>query len=864
MPGRIIPLIVLVAVLCFGADQREDFETRVRPLLATKCWGCHGPSAMGGLRLDSREAMLKGGNSGPAVIPAKAAESLLVRAITHQHERLRMPPPGKLPENEIEALIKWIDAGAYWPAETKAVSGKFVITPAQRAFWAFQPVKAPLVPQVRATGWPRNAIDRFVLARLEKEGLRPVRQADKRTLIRRATFDLIGLPPTPQEVDTFLHDTSADAFAKVVDRLLASPHYGERWGRYWLDVARYSDDRFNSTKDDPYPNSWRYRNWVIRAFNEDMPWDTFVRAQIAGDQMTADDPMRYAPGLGFYSLSPEMQDDRVDATTRGFLGLTVACAQCHDHKFDPIPTIDFYSLQGVFTSTELHELPLAPKAVVDGWEEQKKKVDKQQALLDRFYDTQRQQIAEILASQTVRYLLAAQGMEAADDLDQETLERWKTYLNERRRNHPFLKKWFEQPSPAAAAEVQERVLAVIEEKKEVDEKNRIILGLNPDRSKLAGASLVSLDRETYMLWRDLFERSTRDSAGFFKTPDGVYYYGKGKIERFLEGRWKSYLDAQQAELERLKKALPSQYPFLQTICDRDKPADVRVQIRGDRNNPGEVAPRRFLAILDGDRRQFTKGSGRLELAQAIADLNNPLTARVIVNRVWQHHFGRGIVGTPSNFGQLGARPTHPELLDHLAHEFVANGWSVKKLHRSIMLSATYSLSAGNDHANGAKDPANLLLWRANRRRLDAESLRDSMLFVSGQLDATPAEKAAPLDEKNNQRTVYGFVSRRKLDGMLALFDFPNPNSTSEARNQTNVPLQRLFLMNSGFVDKQAQALAARFGGDSRSRIRSLYAALFGREPRPEELKLGLEYAASGAWPNYTRVLLSSNEFLFVD
>jgi mono/diheme cytochrome c family protein len=871
MLRRAITALLLAGAPAAAADPRDDFEMRVRPLLAAKCWSCHRQTAMGGLRLDSRDAILKGGNSGAAIVPAKPDESLLIKAITHEHERLRMPPPGKLPQNEIEILVKWIESGAWWPAEDKAAaqpataSKEYVITDEQRAFWAYQPVKPPAIPPVRDARWARNGIDRFVLARLEKEGLRPVRAADKRTLIRRATFDLIGLPPTPEDVDAFIRDTRPDAFARVVDRLLASPHYGERWGRYWLDVARYSDDRFNSTQEDPYPNSWRYRNWVIQAFNDDMPYDTFVKAQIAGDQMKSDDPTRYAPGLGFYSLSPEMQDDRVDATTRGFLGLTVACAQCHDHKYDPIPTKDFYSLQGVFTSTKLDEHPLAPKDVVDAWQQQKKKVDKQQELINRFYDNQRQQIAEILASQTTKYMLAANGLGSADGLDQETLDRWKKYLAEPRKEHSFLKKWFEQPSEAAAAEFEERILAVIEEKKEVDEKNKIILGLNPDRSKVAGASLVSLDREKYMLWRDMFERSTRDSAGFFQTVDGVYYYGKGKIERFLEGQWKNYLTAQQAELERLKKALPPQYPFLQTIADREKPADVRIQIRGDRSNLGDVAPRRFLAILSkGERKPFDKGSGRLELANAIADAGNPLTARVLVNRVWQHHFGRGIVGTPSNFGQLGERPTHPELLDHLAARFIAQGWSIRKLHREIMLSATYALSAENSAANAAKDPANLLLWRANRRRLDAESLRDAVLFVSGQLDAQPAEKAAALDEKNRKRTVYGFVSRRKLDGMLALFDFPNPNNTSESRNETNVPLQRLFMMNSPFVEQQATALAGRFTGEDRKRITSMYRALFGREPQAEELKLGLEYVATGGWTNYARVLLSSNEFMFVD
>jgi mono/diheme cytochrome c family protein len=349
---RILLGVFAAASLLSAADERERFEMEVRPLLADNCWSCHRQSAMGGLRLDGLDTILKGGKSGPAVVPGKPDESLLIQAVTHTHERLSMPPQGKLTDDQIATLVDWVKRGAYWPPAEKAAttptkSSEYVITPEQRAFWAFQPVRKPA---------PGSSIDRLVRARIAREGLHPVAPADKRTLIRRATFDLTGLPPTPQEIEAFLSDTSPNAFAKVVDRLLASPRYGERWARYWLDVARYSDDVFNSTQDDPYPNSFRYRNWVIRAFKEDLPYNAFVKAQIAGDQMPGDDGRNRA-ALGFYALSPEMQDDRVEATTKGFLGLTVACAQCHDHKFDPIPAKDFYSLQGVFAGTKLDEFP---------------------------------------------------------------------------------------------------------------------------------------------------------------------------------------------------------------------------------------------------------------------------------------------------------------------------------------------------------------------------------------------------------------------------------------------------------------------------------------------------------------------------
>jgi hypothetical protein len=810
---------------------------------------------MGGLRLDSREAILKGGKSGPAVVPGKAADSLLMQAVMQQHE-LKMPPSGKLPEAEIAILRNWIDGGAWWPEGDKPAenekSAEYKITPEQRAFWAFQPVHKPELPAVKDSEWTKNPVDRFILARLEKEGLHPVEAASKRALIRRATLDLTGIPPTAEDIEAFLKDDSPDAFAKVVDRLLASPQYGERWGRYWLDVARYSDDSLNSTKEEPYPNSWRYRNWVIKAFNEDMPYNTFVKAQIAGDAIGE------PAGLGFYALSPEMQDDRVDATSRGFLALTVACATCHDHKFDPIPTKDFYSLQGVFTNTKLHEEPLAPKDVVDAWEKEKKQLDDQESRVEKFYERQRDEVAEILASQTARYIRAARDQGPVDGLDAETLKRWKKYLSRETFDHPFMK---QDPD-----EFQRTVIAVNKEKREIDDRNTIRLGINPDRRTISSASLESLERSKYMLWRDMFAKSTKDAAGFFKSDDGVYYYSKGTIERFLQGEYRSYLDVQKAELERLTKALPPKYPFLQTITDVEKPKDIPISIRGDRNNKGAIAPRRFLAILSpGEQKPFTKGSGRIELADAIADPANPLTARVIVNRVWQHHFGRGIVGTPSNFGQLGERPTHPELLDYMASEFVSNGWSLKKLHREIMLSSTYQLSTADDKVNSAKDGANLLLWRANRNRLDAEAMRDSILFVSGTLDEKPGDLAKPLDAKNHKRTVYGFVSRRRLDPMLALFDFPNPNSTAEARVTTNVPLQRLFFMNSVFVEDQAKALADRFSGDPETRIRSMYRTVYGRNPEPAELSAGNEFISSGGdWPGLARVLLSSNEFVFTD
>jgi hypothetical protein len=768
-----------------------------------------------------------------------------------------MPPTGKLSADQIATVETWVKAGAVWPAnETAAMkSPPYKITAEQRAFWSFQPVKPSPAPNVKAP----TEIDRFLAANLEARGLRPVRRADSRTLIRRATYDLTGLPPTAEEVDAFERDHSPDAFAKVIDRLLASPRYGERMGRLWLDVARYSDDRLDSERDNPYPASFRYRDWVIQAMQDDMPYDVFVKAQIAGDQLP--DREKYEAGLGFYALSPEMQDDRVDATSRGFLGLTVACAQCHDHKYDPIPTRDFYSLMGIFRNTNLHEVPLAPKETVDAYKKQEALIQKKEKELKEYLDAQSAQLGLVLASQTARYMLGS------GKLDQETLTRWTKYLASPEKQHPFLKDWYaaktEDQRARAAAEFQERLLAVIAEKSRVDDENHIRLGIDPSRDALSKANLVSLDRAKFGLWEDMLGDR------------GVLHYAdskkdEAKIDRFLSGVWLDHLNQLRAQLAALKRDLPPAYPVLQSIADKEKPQEQHVWIRGDQNNPGDPAPPHFLAILSPEEpKRFHRGKERLELAEAIASPSNPLTARVIVNRVWQQHFGYGIVRTPSNFGSQGDLPSHPELLDYLADRFVREGWSIKKLHREIMLTAAYALSEEPSERNYAVDAENRLLWRYNRRRLDAESLRDSLLYVSGKLDLKMGGPAARLDKDNNRRTIYAYISRRQLDPMLALFDFPNPNNTSEQRLQTTVPLQKLFFMNSPFVIEQATALTARVAAVASSddqRITATYRLVLQRDPTPEERKLGHEFIGknAGAWPEYTQVLLSSNEFTYLN
>ena len=864
-PSLLLALVAVLSAIAPSFAQQastvaneEFFETRIRPLFANNCYACHTDEQMGGLRLDTAERALKGGKSGAVIVPGDPANSLMVKALHYSDSRLKMPPTGRLKDAEIADVETWIKNGAVWPQTiTKAAahSAPYNITAEQRAFWSFSPIYHPAPPMVHDKKWARTEIDRFVLAKLEEKNLKPVAPASKRSLLRRAYYDLTGLPPTPEQMTAFERDKSPDAFAKIVDTLLESPHYGEKWGRFWLDVARYSDDRLNSERDDSYENSFRYRDWVIQAVQQDMPYDLFVKAQIAGDLIPEHE--KYEAGLGFYSLSPEFQDDRVDATTRGFMALTVACATCHNHKYDPIPTQDFYSLLGIFNNTELHETPLAPKDEVDRWEAQKKLLDAQESETKDFISRQANELADILAQNTAAYLLAA-GKPDDALLDKETLERVTKYLASPTYKHPYLEAWNKDKSTKAAQEFQALLLDVNKEKKHVDDENHIRLGLNPSRENLSDANLASMPRDRYVLWEDFFGEK------------GVFHYGDSGIDRFLTGVWKARLDGLRARQAELKKQLPARYAYLQTIVDKKKLDEARVWLRGNKDSPGEPAPPHFLSILsNGPPARFTHGNGRLDLAEAIVDPKNPLTARVIVNRVWQQHLGQGIVRTPSNFGKQGDTPSHPELLDYLASRFMAEGWSLKKLHREIMLTATYALSAEKDESDFAADPENRLLWRANRRRLDIESLRDSLLFVAGDLDLKAGGPATAFGPDNHRRTVYGFVSRRRLDPVLALFDFPNPIATSEQRLPTLVPLQKLFFMNSDFVMDQSKILAHRLAeskGDDNTRITAVYRRLFQREPSQEERKLAIVFLhdSSDDWPQYTQVLLSSNEFSYLN
>jgi len=894
----------------------EFFESKIRPLFATACADCHLDDDKGGLRLDSRAAVLKGGDHGPAIVPGDPEKSLLIRAVRHEADVKPMPKSAdKLSETDIAALTEWIRMGAPWPETTTPPAAPAAadrpITAEQRAWWAFQPLAKPLLPAVKATSWPKTDIDRFVLARLEHEGLTPVAAAGRRTLIRRVTLDLTGVPPTPEEIDAFLADQSTDAWAKVIDRLLASPRYGETWGRHWLDVARYGEDDPRSLDPmgrgfNPYPNAYLYRDWVIKAFNDDLPYDQFVKAQLAADTMDDGIRVRMLPALGLLGLGPWYYDngsvevthaderhDRVDVVSRGFLGLTVACARCHDHKYDPITQRDYYALAGVFLNTAYHEYPLAPKSVVDEYKALEKKKKNRQALLDDFLTTESNQLAETLALQASKYMQAAWrvtgepkedagAVATKEKLDYELFQRWLRFLGKPPKFYPYLKDWQAMVKDGGSAdeakkladEFQALILDVMFEWREIKEENDIIRAkalpgtkkkekanlpnefiTNDDFCPGCGLELKSLTGDRVFLQADIFRADVVDTADPANAKEddkpGLLVFRGAALDRWLGADRRRYIDDLREDVKASDKSMPARYAYVHGVQDLDKLQPIKVAIRGNPFKPGDEVSRRMPAVLvNGDPQPFTKGSGRQELADAI--VSHPLSMRVIVNRVWKWHFGTGLVNSASNFGKLGERPTNPDLLEYLAGFFVEHGYSIKRLQREILLSAVYQSSAADAPDAFAKDSGNRLYWRANRRRLSAEEVRDSALFVAGSLDDRVGGPSEELTPTSTRRTVYARVSRYKLDAFLQLFDFPAPTISAEQRYTTNVPLQRLFLMNSDFMEQQAESIARKIEdeADHPARVTKAYRLVFGREPTAAELHAGVDYLTAEPMRDY--------------
>jgi len=901
-----------VAAQTVDAGTPEFFENRIRPILANNCFGCHTNSQLGGLRLDALDGMKKGGKRGPAIVPGDVENSLLIKAVRQTDPALKMPYGGKLKASEIADLEAWVKAGAAWPVSTASAApsrsdGKYLISPERRNFWAFLPLKTPEEPAVKDSRWSKTVIDRFVLARLEKEGMKPVGPANKHDLLRRAYLNLTGLPPAPEDQARFENDKSPDAFANVVDRLLASPRYGERWGRLWLDVARYGEDDYRSLNPNPrgyrpYPNAWAYRDWVIRAFNDDLPYDQFVKAQLAGDLMDPAVRHKMLPATGFIGLGPWYYDngsnevtraderhDRVDAVTRGFLGLTVQCARCHDHKYDPIPQTDYYGLAGVFFNTIYEEYPQAPKKVVDQVKKIEDEIDEKQKAFEELQKSLTSGLARALSLQASNYLMGVwevTGKQKKDvalvvndrRLDYELLDRWIKYMAKptvRYRNKEqwqvLMKNGGGTPQEAAklAARFQQEIVDVTVANDAIDEENRVISDKDVDGTKPkkrtdkpsnfvsnkdfnpgALLRLKSLPEDQTAFWTEIFVRELKDNEDpndmvemdARKITPGVLMFRGWGLESRIGPEAQARLKSLHDDLEALKKKIDPYYPFVHGVKDSESPVNIQLALRGNPETLGAEVPRHFLSIFsEGDPAPLNQGSGRLELADLI--VKQPIAMRVIVNRIWKADFGTGIVDTPSNLGFGGERPTDPELLEYLASEFRKNGMSIKKLQREIMLSAVYQLSTADNKEASEKDSGNRLYWRANRKRMDAEQVRDSILEVAGDLDDSLGGPSKELTPDFHRRTVYGHVSRYKLDAYLQLFDFPPPNISAEKRFTTTVPLQRLFLMNSDFMQLEAEALYKRASAeaDNRARIRKLYSLVYGREPKETEVQAGLEY-----------------------
>jgi cytochrome c553 len=757
----------------FAPGEIEFFEKRVRPILATRCYECHSTAKgkkQGGLLLDDRGAILAGGDSGPAALPSEPDKSLLIEAVRYDPASFQMPPPGKLPAAEIETLVEWVKRGLPHPAAGAAQTArKEIDLVAGRQHWAFLPLREQPLPASVDPAIATNRIDLFVEVKRREHKVRASDTADLHTLLRRASFDLLGLPPSEIDLARIRHDVPPEIqYAEHLDQLLASPHYGERWGRYWLDLARYADVLESWREGEGQP--WRYRDWVVHALNEDRPYDRFVQQQLAADLLPNADPRDNA-ALGFLGLSPsywkelkldhqvirqvvaEEWEEKLDALGSTFLGLTIACARCHDHKFDPVTTQDYYALAGVLASVR----------------------------------------------ETDRPMLSS-----------------------------------EQAAPALAARAQAKALEA--------------------KIKPLAAKAKPTDAEKAEL-----EKLQAELTAAKQTPHFDLAIAHGVVDAALH-------------------VLPSGNNATRLDYKPGEAQDVPLHIRGNPSRTSAVVPRRFLAVLSKDSPQpFRHGSGRLDLAHALVNDGGPLAARVIVNRVWKHHFGRGIVETPSNFGLQGAPPTHRELLDDLATRFVANGWSLKWLHREIMTSATYRQSSRRDPAQFAIDPENQWLWRMTPRRLDIESWRDSLLVAAGELDVSLGGAPIELAQANNRRrTVYGLVRRRELSELLRLFDFPDPVASSAQREPTITPLQQLFVLNSPFFETQSRLLVERIIREqpaAAERATLLYRRLFQRTASDREIQLGSQFvqqlqsggiAETEAWRQYAHVLLASNEFLFID
>jgi len=935
---RIVTLTVTLGSLALcqvpKPDQTEFFEKNVRPVLAQKCQMCHNTKVKtSGLDMSSPAAFMAGGGSGSLVNVESPEQSLLLQ-VTSYDGKLKMPPMGKLKDHEVAALREWVTMGAPWPGYDPKV-GVAATNPSgtrkhgnklsqeDRQFWAFQKVQPQAVPSVKNKAWAASPVDAFLLAKLEEKGVQPAQPADRLTLLRRATFDLTGLAPTEAEMKEFLADRSPKAFDKVVERLLSSPRYGEKWGRNWLDVARFADSTGND-EDHRYPYAYKYRDYVIDAFNKDLPYHQFVKEQIAGDLLPARDGK---PGLnregiiatGFLALGAkavaqqdkekmlyDIYDEQVDVVSKTFLGVTLACARCHDHKFDPLYAKDYYGMVGMFASTKnfkddrshvskLLFTPLVAKEEFEKYEAGQALVEHKKIDLEIALEKERRRLQEELVPQIPAYLMASREVElkkttvadvaAARKLDEKMLGRWVKYFAAKEVPRAWLSAWDKTTDDAAAETIAQGFatssaasLAAWHKKLEGYRK--------PQRQQIDEKNMLS-EKPKLINEKDRFFGEIFENAG----PMGV---SDLMVNSKASAAANAEFTALKAEQTKLKEGLPPEPEMACAVQDGDV-VQQKVFLRGDYGSLGDPAPKLFpIVMADAAQPNVQKGSGRLELAEWLASPENPLSARVMVNRIWQWHFGEGIVRTPDNFGKMGERPTHPELLDYLSAEFVKSGWSVKAMHRKLMLTSAYQMASTTTEAQAKADPENRLFSRAVRRRLQVEEMRDALLGISGKLDTkmggtlqsgfgTDGENSngrlSINPETQTRRMVYLPLRRANLPALLNLFDFGDATTPQGKRISTNIAPQALFMMNSKFVADQAQAVAESLVKDrptGRERVDWAVSRILNRDATAAEADGILSYVDSfqkkfagkmteaDAWQSACRVLIASNEFMYID
>ncbi len=909
----VIRLFLLIGALpstIISATPEEFFEKKIRPVLAENCYACHSeklkePKA--NLRLDSREGMHTGGDSGPVVVPQDADASLILKAISYTDLHLRMPPTGKLSDETIADFREWIRMGAYDPRESN-------FTPSARKplgldiergrkFWSFQPLTVSPAPAVQNAAWAKSDIDRYILAKLEAKGLSPAPEADRRAWIRRITFDLTGLPPTPQEVRNFLADNSADAHEKVVDRLLASPHYGERYGRHWLDLVRFAETNGHEY-DNNKLDAWRYRDYVVRAFNEDIPFNTFVKEHIAGDLL----PQKRISQDGTFLESPlatnffwfgevlnsatdsektkaDTVDNQIDVLSKAFLGLTVACSRCHDHKFDPVPTKDYYGLAGVMHSTSMRE------AVIDSPSREKEIRKAHEQIAKQNLDSGFRQ------HPGKKKIVLRSGDQLFEDFNGSGWGDWIA-TGEAFANGPQF-----GVANSAGYGTDQLVGSLTSKKFRMPKRYvHVLMTGTKGNPRLAEnepvrVTLVADDyRSVYFLakgnqdfeWVSNYLVFAYERMGYFEIVDRSRN-GYVAVDAIVLSDHKTPPEVITEE--------PASWPALPVssiqvpessfgmIAMDESPRNIKLHIRGSHQNLGEEVPRHLLQVISKDHEMIggPEASGRTELAEWLSSADNALVARVFVNRIWKHHFGQGIVRTTDNFGLTGEPPTHKELLDYLADRFIRNGWSIKKLHRDMVLSATYRMSSKSSEEAVKQDPRNTMLHHYPVQRLEAESIRDSMLSVSGRLNSAiggpsivpyisryqegrgkPA--SGPVDG-DGRRSLYVQVRRNFLTPMFLAFDFPLPTSTTGNRSVSTVPSQALMMLNNEFVLEQSALWAKKVkkeSSDPEKQVQQMFEEAYSRPPSPDEIKESLAFVNQGrSLEDLAHVLMNSAEFIYV-